>query len=56
MASLQNPVNQNSEMAANTSEADTSMKLLISISILWTMLPSSLTAYFDSEIKRVYHY
>ena len=34
MASQENPENQNSEIAANTSEADTWMKLLISICVL----------------------
>ena len=34
MVSLENPKNQNSEIVANTSEAGTWMKLLISICIL----------------------
>ena len=34
MVSLENPENQNSEIAANTSEACTWMKLLISICVL----------------------
>ena len=39
MVCLKNPENQNSEIAANTSEAGTWLKLLIWICILWTMLP-----------------
>ena len=37
MVSLENPKNQNSEIVANTSEAGTWMKLLISICILKTI-------------------
>ena len=39
MVNLKNPENQNAEIAANTSEAGTLTKLLISVCILLTMLP-----------------
>ena len=39
MVCLESPENQNSEIAPNTSEAGTRMKLLIWICILLTMLP-----------------
>ena len=38
MVSIENPENQSSEIAANTSEASTSLELLISICILWTVV------------------
>ena len=38
MVVLENPENQTSEIAANTREAGTWMKLLISICILWKVL------------------
>ena len=39
MVCLENPENQDPEIAANTSKAGTWMKLLIWIWILWTKLP-----------------
>ena len=64
--SLENPEKQNSEIAANTGEAGTWLKLLIWICVLQTMLPWSLSEYFDKfnrvfiwyqyDIKNWYHY
>ena len=45
--SLENPENQ---ISANIREAGNWMKLLISICVLWTQLPWSLSEYFDKWI------